>query len=64
MYQKDAEILYLIVLASASFLIALKKRNGLNNNLKYHFYLFAGPGDLRTSSLLFGFIAFWIVELD
>ena len=45
--------------------MTLNKPSGLSNKLKYHFYLFKGPGDLlRTSNLLFGLIAFWEQESE
>ena len=45
--------------------MTFNKHNGLSNNLKYYFYLFAGPGHfLRTSNLVFGFIAFWEEESE
>ena len=32
--------------------------------MKYNFYLYKGPRDLRTSNWLFGLISFWVEELE
>ena len=63
MYGKDAEIFDILRLTSTSFLMTFNKSSGLTNNLKYHFYLFAGPGHLLGTSNPFHCVSYELLEI-